>query len=114
MNKFYGDVYIIEYQECGLLCIYLLIFLYLVKQFLDISQIDKIIYIIILIIKYNPVKELTRIVTSIMLYSLYGNINPYLFYISNTRDSLLKYIKRYLRNFLEETSIKEKNYLFYQ
>lgn len=51
--------------------------------------------------------EFTRIVTFIMLYNLYENINFHSFYISNTRDSLLKYTKYYSQNFLKKLLFKK-------
>lgn len=61
----------------------------------------------------NFTGDLTKIVTSIMLYNPYKNINFYLPYMSNAQDSFLKCTKYYLCNFLKETFIQKNGYLLY-
>ena len=62
----------------------------------------------------DPTGDLTRVVTSIMLYGPYGNINLHSLCMSGARDGPPKCIKRYPRNFLKETSIQENGYLLYR
>ena len=64
--------------------IHLLIFLHLADQFFEASRIDEIICIKLPNLKTNFAGDLTRIVTSVMLYGLYGNINLYSLYMSGT------------------------------
>lgn len=75
--------------------IYLLIFLYLADQFLQISPIDKVIYTKIFKIETDFIRELLKIVTLVIFYGFYEDTNPDLFCISNAQDSPLKYIKCY-------------------
>ena len=80
------NVYIIEYQKCGLSYIYLLIFLNSVDKFLEAFYIDKVICAKLPTIDVNVTGKLTKIVTSIILYGLYEKINHYLPYRSNAQD----------------------------
>lgn len=112
-ERFCKDVYTIKYQKRGFPHIYLLIFLYSANQFLQISQINKIIYTKLLIVKTNPIRDLTRTITLVLLYFPYNNINFYSSYIRNTQKGLPKCTNHYLRNFFKESSIQENSYLFY-
>lgn len=82
-GKFCRDIYTIKYQKHGLLYIHLLIFLYSNNQFFEAFQIDEIICAELLILETNSTKKLIRIVTSVMLYGFYRNINPYSPYMNN-------------------------------
>lgn len=113
-DQFCKDVYTIEYQKRGLPHIYLFIFFYSVDSFLETSQIDEIIYTKLLTLDTNPIGELIRILTSVMLYGLYKDINLHSTYMSNIQDSLSKYTKHYLCNFFEETFIQENGYPIYR
>lgn len=112
-GKFHKDIHIIKYQKCSLSYIHLLIFLYLAGQSFDIFQIDKVIYAKLPIIESDSIKELTRIITSVILHNLCGNRNYYLFYTNNTKYDFLKYTKHYFRNFFKKTSILENSFLLY-
>ena len=112
-GRFCGDVYIIEYQKQGFPYMHLLIFLHLADQFLEVFQIDEVICVELPTTETDPNGELTRIVTSVMLYGLSGDVNPHLPYMSSVRDGPAKCTKCYLCNFLEETSIQENGYLLY-
>ena len=93
---------------------YLLIFLHSTDQFLKAFQIDEVICIELLTTGINYNRELTRIVTLVILYGSCRNINSHSPYISNSRDGPPKYTKYYLRNYLEETSIQENGYPLYR
>lgn len=56
-----------------------LFFLYLANSFFEITQIDKIIYTKLSTIEIDSIRELIKIVILVMFYSLYKNINSYLF-----------------------------------
>lgn len=92
---FYRDIYTIEYQKRSLFHIHFLIFLYREDQFYNLSQINKIIYAKLSIVEFDLIREFIKVVTLIILYSLYGDINPHSSYISNAQDSLPKYTKHY-------------------
>lgn len=98
-------MHIIKYQKYGLSYIHLLIFLNSIDEFLKVFHIDEVIYTKLFIIENNVIIELTKIITSVILHGLYGDINPNSLYISNAQDDFPKYIKHYSRNFLEKTSI---------
>lgn len=83
-SRFCRDVYTIEYQKRNLPHIYLLIFFKSVDEFLEAFHIDEVIYAKLLIIETDSIGELTRILTSIILHSLCGEINPNSFCMSNT------------------------------
>ena len=106
-GRFRGDIYTIEYQKRGLPHMHLLIFLHSADQFLKAFQIDKVICAELLTTKTDFNGELTKIVTSVMLHSPCGDINPHSPYISNVRNSPPKFTKHYSCNFLEETSIQK-------
>ena len=67
--------------------------MYLLDQFFKISQIDEIIYAELSKIKSDFIKEFIKIITLIMFYELYKNINSYLLYIKNTQDGPPKCIQ---------------------
>lgn len=75
IDKFYKNIFTIEYQKCSFFYIYLLIFLYLANYFLKVFQFYKIIYIKFLKLKIDSIKKLIKIITLVMYYSLYKNIN---------------------------------------
>ena len=83
---FCGDVYTIKYQKQGLTHIHLLIFLHSADQFLEASQIDKVICAKLPTVETDPNGQLIRIVTSVMLHGPYGDINPHSPCISSARD----------------------------
>lgn len=83
-SKFFRNVYIIEYQKRGFSHMYLLVFLYSTNQFFQISQIDEIICIKLSLLETNSTRKLIKIVTFVILYYLYRNINRHLLYINNT------------------------------
>lgn len=83
-KKFCRDIYIIEYQKYDFLHIYFLIFLYSANQFFKISQIDEIIYAKLFKEEIDSLREYTRIITLVLLYSFYKHINLHLLCISNT------------------------------
>lgn len=112
-GRFYRDVYIIEYQKQSFPYIYLFIFLHLANQFFEISQIDKIIFAKLPIVEINLNRELARIVTLVMLYSLYKNTNSHLFYMNSTQNDFSKYVKYYFCNFFEKTAFQENGYSLY-
>lgn len=112
-GKFRGDIYTIEYQKRRLPYMHLLVFLHSTNQFLEASQIDKVICAELPTLETNPIGELRRIVTSVMLYGPCGNINPHSPCMSNARDGPPKCTKRYFCNFFEETSIQENGYPLY-
>ena len=76
----------IEYQKHSFTHMHLLIFLNLADEFLKASHIHEVIYAELPIVESDLTSELTRIVTSVMLHGLYGKINLYSPYMSNTRD----------------------------
>lgn len=104
-GRFCRDVYTIEYQKRGLLQMHLLIFHNLADQFLESSYINKIIYAKLPTMETNSTGELTKIVTSIMFYGLYGEINHNSPCISNAQNSPPRCTKHYPRSFFEEISI---------
>lgn len=112
-EQFYGDVYTIEYQKLGLPHIHLLIFLYLDNQFFKVFHNDEVIYAKIPTLETNLSGEFIRIVTSVMLYGLCGDINFHFLYISNARYYPSKCTKRYPHEFFEKTTIQENGYLLY-
>ena len=113
LGRFCRNIYTIEYQKRGLSNIHLLIFLHLADQFLEASQINKVICTKLLTAETDPHGELTRILTSVILHGSCGDVNPWSLCMSSARDGPLKCTKRYPRNFFEETSIQENGYLFY-
>lgn len=62
---------------------HLFIFLNLVDEFLKVSYIDKVICAKLLIKESNLTSELIEIITLVMLYNLYKEINLYSFSINN-------------------------------
>lgn len=104
-GQFYKNVYTIEYQKHCFLYIHFFIFLNLANEFLKVSYINKVICTKLPIKKSNLTSELIEIITWVMLYDLYREINLYSSFISNAWDCLLKCAKYYLYNFLEKTSI---------
>lgn len=72
-----------KYQKRSLPYIHLPIFLNLADKFLEVYYIDKVICAKLPIIESDPTGELTKIVTLVMIYSLYDNMNFYLFCMSN-------------------------------
>ena len=113
-GRFRGDVYTIEYQKQGFPHMHLLIFLHSADQFLEASQIDEVICAKLPTIETGPNGELTRIVTSVILYGPCGDINSHSPCMSSARDGLPKCTKRYPCNFFEETSIQENGYPLYR
>ena len=57
---------------------HLLIFLNLVDEFSKASYIDEFIYVKLLTIEFDSIDKLSKIVTSVILYSLCRKINPHL------------------------------------
>ena len=92
---------------------HLLIFLHLADQFLEASQINKVIYAKLLTKEIDFNGELTKIVTLVMFHGLCGDVNPHSFCMSSAQDGPLNCIKRYACNFFEETSIQENDYPLY-
>lgn len=84
---------------------YLLIFINSADKFLKAFHIDKIICAKLLIVEIDLTDEFTRIVTSVMLYGPYGEINSHSPCMSNTQNDPLKCIKHYLCNFFKKTFI---------
>ena len=84
---------------------YLLIFLNSADKFLEPSYIDEVIYANLPTVQANPTGELTKIVISIMLYSLCREVNPYSLCINNAWYISPRCTKYYLCNFLKEISI---------
>lgn len=112
-GRFCEDIYTIKYQKRGSSYKHLFIFLNLANEFFEVSHINKVIYIKLLIIESDSTGELIKIVTSVILHDPYEKINSYLFCISNICDNPPRCTKNYFRNFLEKTSIQENSYLFY-
>lgn len=75
---------------------------------------DKIIYTKLPIVKTDPIIELIKIVTSVMLYILYRKINSYSHCINNAQNYPLRYTKYYFCKFFKETFIQKYRYLLYQ
>lgn len=95
-SRFCRDIYTIKYQKRSFSYMHLLIFLYSANQFLEISYMNKIIYAKLSIAESDYTEELTKIVTLVMLYCPYGDINPHSPTMSNVTDGQPKYTKHYL------------------
>lgn len=112
-GRFCGDVYTIKYQKRGFPHMNLLIFLNLADKFLEASYINEVICAKLPAYETDPIGELTKIVTSVILHGPCGKINPNSPCMSNARDGLPKCTKHYPRSFLKETFIQENNYSLY-
>lgn len=66
---------------------HLLIFLNLADEFLKAFHIDELICAKLLIIKTDLTGEFIKIITSVILYGLYGVMNPNLPCMNNAQDS---------------------------
>lgn len=82
-GKFCRNVYIIEYQKRKLFYMHFLFFLYPTDQFFETFQINEVIYTKLFTLETNLTKKITKILISIILYSLCRNINLYLLCINN-------------------------------
>lgn len=80
---FCKNIYTIKYHKCDFFNKYFLLFFHSIDQFLEIFQINKVICIKLSILKSNLIRKFTKIITLVILYGLYKNINSYLFYINN-------------------------------
>lgn len=81
-----------------------------ISKFLKVSYINKVIYIKLIIIEINFINKFIKIINLIIFHNFYKEINLYLLYVNNIKDSFLKYIKYYFYNsfkkaFIEKTVI---------
>lgn len=81
-DKFCSNVYTIEYKKQRFSHIHLLVFIHSTDQFFKASQINEVICTELFMFKTDPTRKFTRIIASVILYGLYGNINFYLFCIN--------------------------------
>lgn len=78
---------------------YLLIFLNLTDEFFEVCHIDEAIYAKLPTVEFNFLNKLTRIVTTVILYGPYSEINSHSPYIIYAQDGFSKYTKHYFCNF---------------
>ena len=112
-SQYCGCIQTIKYQKQGLPYIYLLLFLYLYNRdrLLDLAVINYFISIKLLQLEDNPISCLTKIIKSIIVYSLCGSQNLQAPYIVIPELGLPPtYSKRYPKPFNPATIIYKDSY----